>query len=71
MLKSTGVNNKLKEVITGLGKFYDVLLQNNLFQGFLDTFYSLANHQRVGVMHTVIQVTSIALKEKSYTKTIQ
>jgi hypothetical protein len=41
MLKSTGVNNKLKEVITGLGKFYDTLLQYNLFQGFLDTFYSL------------------------------
>ena len=41
MLKSTGVNNKLKEVITGLGKFYNVLLQYNLFQGLLDTFYSL------------------------------
>lgn len=41
MLKSTGVNNKLKEVITGLGKFYDTLIQHNLFQGFLDTFYSL------------------------------
>jgi hypothetical protein len=41
MLKSTGVNNKLKEVITGLGGLYDTLLQNNLFQGFLDTFYTL------------------------------
>jgi hypothetical protein len=41
MLKSTGVNNKLKEVITGLGKTYNTLLQYNLFQGFLDTFYSL------------------------------
>jgi hypothetical protein len=41
MLKSTGVNRKLAEVIQGLGKFYDTLIKNNLYQAFLDTFYSL------------------------------
>ena len=41
MLKSTGVNNKLKEVITGLGETYNTLLKYSLFQGFLDTFYTL------------------------------
>jgi len=41
MLQSTGVNKKLKEVVTDLGKLYDTLLQKTLFQGFLDTFYTL------------------------------
>ena len=41
MLKSTGVNKKLSEVIAGMSKHFDVLVKNRLYQAFLDTFYTL------------------------------
>lgn len=41
MLKSTGVNKKLSEVIAGMSKYFDVLVKNRLYQAFLDTFYTL------------------------------